>query len=106
MDFIYDAAGRPLAMYYRTKMASQTDFNGDSYYYETNQQGDVTGLYKITYNASTNSLSTRVDIYEYDAWGNVTYSTGEVADINPLRYWHHQDWSLGITICRAGIMTR
>ena len=61
MDFIYDAAGRPLAMYYRTKTASQTDFNGDSYYYETNQQGDVTGLYKITYNSTTNSLTaTRV----------------------------------------------
>ena len=87
MDFIYDAAGRPLAMYYRTKTASQTDFNGDSYYYETNQQGDVTGLYKITYNANTKSLTaTRVASYEYDAWGNVTYSTGTMAKINPLKY--------------------
>lgn len=97
MDFIYDAAGRPLAMYYRSKTASQTDFNGDSYYYETNQQGDVTGLYKITYDASTKSLSaTRVASYEYDAWGNVTYSTGEMADINPLRYrGYYQDWESG-----------
>ena len=97
MDFIYDAAGRPLAMYYRTKTASQTDFNGDSYYYETNQQGDVTGLYKITYDAATKSLSaTRVASYEYDAWGNVTYSTGEMADINPLRYrGYYQDWESG-----------
>ena len=87
MDFIYDAAGRPLSMYYRSKTASQTDFNGDSYYYETNQQGDVTGLYKITYNATTNSLTaTRVASYEYDAWGNVTYSTGTMAKINPLKY--------------------
>ena len=87
MDFIYDAAGRPLSMYYRTKTASQTDFNGDSYYYETNQQGDVTGLYKITYNATTNSLTaTRVASYEYDAWGNVTYSTGTMAKLNPLKY--------------------
>ena len=87
MDFIYDAAGRPLAMYYRSKTASQTDFNGDSYYYETNQQGDVTGLYKITYDASTKSLSaTRVASYEYDAWGNVTYSTGTMAKLNPLKY--------------------
>ena len=87
MDFIYDATGRPLAMYYRTKTASQTDFNGDSYYYETNQQGDVTGLYKITYNATTKALSaTRVASYEYDAWGNVTYSTGTMAKINPLKY--------------------
>ena len=46
------------------KTASQTDFNGDSYYYETNQQGDVTGLYKITYNATTKALSaTRVASY-------------------------------------------
>ena len=97
MDFIYDAAGRPLAMYYRSKAAGQADFNGDSYYYETNQQGDVTGLYKITYNAATNSLSaTRVASYEYDAWGNVTYSTGEMADINPLRYrGYYQDWESG-----------
>ena len=87
MDFIYDAAGRPLAMYYRTKAAGQTDFNGDSYYYETNQQGDVTGLYKITYNATTKALSaTRVASYEYDTWGNVTYSTGTMAKINPLKY--------------------
>ena len=87
MDFVYDAAGRPLSMYYRTKTASQTDFNGDSYYYETNQQGDVIGLYKITYNATTKALSaTRVASYEYDAWGNVTYSTGTMAKINPLKY--------------------
>ena len=87
MDFIYDAAGRPLAMYYRSKAAGQTDFNGDSYYYETNQQGDVIGLYKITYNATTKALTaTRVASYEYDAWGNVTYSTGTMANINPLKY--------------------
>ena len=74
-------------MYYRTKTASQADFNGDSYYYETNQQGDVTGLYKITYNATTKALTaTRVASYEYDAWGNVTYSTGTMANINPLKY--------------------
>ena len=87
MDFIYNAAGRPLAMYYRTKAAGQADFDGDSYYYETNQQGDVTGLYKITYDAATKALSaTRVASYEYDAWGNVTYSTGTMAKINPLKY--------------------
>ena len=87
MDFVYDAAGRPLSMYYRSKTASQTDFNGDSYYYETNQQGDVTGLYKITYDAATKALkATRVASYEYDAWGNVTYSTGTMAKINPLKY--------------------
>ena len=74
-------------MYYRTKAAGQADFDGDSYYYETNQQGDVTGLYKITYNATTKALSaTRVASYEYDAWGNVTYSTGTMAKINPLKY--------------------
>ena len=74
-------------MYYRTKAASQADFDGDSYYYETNQQGDVTGLYKITYDASTKALTaTRVASYEYDAWGNVTYSTGTMAKTNPLKY--------------------
>ena len=48
---------------------------------------DVTGLYKITYNATTKALSaTRVASYEYDAWGNVTYSTGTMAKLNPLKY--------------------
>ena len=48
---------------------------------------DVTGLYKITYDAATKSLSaTRVASYEYDAWGNVTYSTGTMAKTNPLKY--------------------
>ena len=74
-------------MYYRTKAAGQADFDGDSYYYETNLQGDVTGLYKITYDAATKALSaTRVASYEYDAWGNVTYSTGMMAKINQLKY--------------------
>ena len=97
MDFVYDATGRPLALYYRVKLPNSNEYSGDSYYYETNQQGDVTGLYKITYDAATNSLSaTRVASYEYDAWGNVTYSTGEMADINPLRYrGYYQDWESG-----------
>ena len=97
MDFVYDATGRPLALYYRVKLPNSNEYSGDSYYYETNQQGDVTGLYKITYDASTKSLTaTRVASYEYDAWGNVTYSTGEMADINPLRYrGYYQDWESG-----------
>ena len=61
MDFVYDATGRPLALYYRVKLPNSNEYSGDSYYYETNQQGDVTGLYKITYDAATKSLSaTRV----------------------------------------------
>ena len=97
MDFVYDATGRPLVLYYRVKLPNSNEYSGDSYYYETNQQGDVTGLYKITYDAATKSLSaTRVASYEYDAWGNVTYSTGEMADINPLRYrGYYQDWESG-----------
>ena len=97
MDFVYDATGRPLALYYRVKLPNSNEYSGDSYYYETNQQGDVTGLYKITYDAATKALSaTRVASYEYDAWGNVTYSTGEMADINPLRYrGYYQDWESG-----------
>ncbi|MBQ8426402.1 MAG: RHS repeat-associated core domain-containing protein [Clostridia bacterium] len=27
-----------------------------------------------------------VDTYEYDAWGNITYQEGAIADINPFRY--------------------
>ncbi|MEI3130001.1 MAG: hypothetical protein V8S89_03895 [Oscillospiraceae bacterium] len=93
---------------HRVKLPNSNEYSGDSYYYETNQQGDVTGLYKITYDAATKSLSaTRVASYEYDAWGNVTYSTGEMADINPLRYrGYYQTGSPGITTCKADITTR
>ncbi len=34
MDFVYDATGEPLALYYRVKLPNSNEYSGDSYYYE------------------------------------------------------------------------
>ena len=70
--FTYDAAGTPMSVTY----------NGTSYYYATNLQGDVIAILDTNGNA--------VVEYTYDAWGNHLNVTGSMADtlgeINPLRY--------------------
>ena len=74
MDFIYDESGRPFALNY-------SDDGGSSfttYYYVLNLQGDVVKL--------VTSTGTSVAEYSYDAWGNILTATGELAEINPLRY--------------------
>lgn len=68
LELFYDETGAPFALI----------FNGKKYYYVTNLQGDVMRI--IEPNGNTNT------VYNYDAWGNVTYSDGELKDINPLRY--------------------
>ena len=68
IDFFYDASGLPYALKY----------NGTVYYYITNLQGDVMKLV----DASGNVVAS----YEYDPYGKVLYTTGPVADANPLRY--------------------
>ena len=58
-----------------------TYYNGTSavdYTYVKNIQGDVVGI--IDTNGNT------VATYTYDAWGNITSSTGNLANINPIRY--------------------
>ena len=67
-DFFYDANGVPYALKY----------NGTVYYYITNLQGDVIQL--------VNASGTAVATYEYDPYGNVIEATGNMAEINPLRY--------------------
>jgi len=49
------------------------------YYFAKNLQGDVVGVYRASDNA-------QVAFYEYDAWGNILYKYGDMADINPFRY--------------------
>ena len=49
-----------------------------TYYYITNLQGDVE--YLMTSNGTV------VAEYEYDAWGKVIMATGNLAQVNPLRY--------------------
>lgn len=68
LDFFYDASGCPYAL----------NYNGSTYYYITNLQGDV--MYLI--DANENIVAT----YEYDPYGNIVSATGTMAEINPLRY--------------------
>ncbi len=57
-------------------------WNGTTYYYVTNLQGDVVAI--------VNSSGTEVARYTYDAWGNLiaTYgcTAGTIGYLNPLRY--------------------
>jgi RHS repeat-associated protein len=66
--FLRDANGYPYALKY----------NGTTYYYITNLQGDV--MYLVDANENT------VASYEYDPYGNIVSATGTMAEINPLRY--------------------
>ena len=68
IDFIYDESGQPLAMKY----------NGTLYYYILNAQGDVVRI--------VDGSRSTVASYTYDPWGNITSSSGALADVNPLRY--------------------
>ena len=68
LDIIYDNSGLPYAFKY----------NGGYYIYVLNQQGDVIRI--------VNSTGATVAEYRYDAWGNVIYSSGSMAAVNPIRY--------------------
>ena len=68
IDFLYDENNQPFAMKY----------NGTWYYYVLNVQGDVVKLIKAD--------GTVAASYTYDPWGKVLTSTGDLANINPLRY--------------------
>ena len=76
LNFVYDANGAPMAVIY----------NGTTYYYATNLQGDVIAI--------LDSTGAAVVEYTYDAWGKLldttTDSTNSVAAAlsvhNPLRY--------------------
>ena len=68
LDIIYDNSGLPYALKY----------NGAYYIYVLNQQGDVIRI--------VNSTGATVAEYRYDAWGNVIYSNGSMAAVNPIRY--------------------
>lgn len=68
--FTYDAAGVPLSLTY----------DGGTYYYVTNLQGDVVAI--------LDSTGTEVVRYSYDAWGNLItdVAEGTLGFYNPLRY--------------------
>ena len=70
--FAYDGAGKPMAV----------TWNGTTYLYLTNIQGDVIAILDTDGNI--------VVQYTYDAWGNILTTTGTLAEtlgvINPLTY--------------------
>ena len=68
MDFIYDNTGKPYALKY----------DGTTYYYVLNLQGDVMSI--ITHWGESYGS------YTYDAWGNVLSVSGDIANLNPIRY--------------------
>ena len=74
LDFRYDNVGFPYALHY-------TDtFEGieQTYYYITNLQGDV--MYMVDEGGD------EVASYDYDPYGKLIYSTGSMAEVNPIRY--------------------
>jgi len=72
LTFTYDVDGRPVAVTY----------NGTTYFYATNIQGDVLAI--------MDADEYTVAAYSYDAWGKLLSVTGSMAStlgaINPLRY--------------------
>lgn len=68
LEFFYDESGAPYALIY----------NGTTYYYVTNLQGDVVKI--------VNASGTSQAEYSYNAWGQVISATGTLAAVNPIRY--------------------
>ncbi len=91
MDFIYDESGRPFAVVYSKNGGSSYT----TYFYATNLQGDIEGLFRVILNEDTGLYEQKwYGRYIYDAWGNVTVTnasggtpnTTSLAVRNPLRY--------------------
>ena len=70
--FHYDSSGEVIGF---TRTANGTD---TEYFYVTNLQGDILKVITAT--------GTEAATYTYDAWGKLLTSTGDMADVNPLRY--------------------
>lgn len=68
IDFQYDASGDMVGFIH----------NGTPYYYLRNLLNDISGI--------VDSNGNIVAKYRYDAYGNIIYSIGDMADINPIRY--------------------
>ena len=70
--FHYDSPGDVIGF---TRTANGTD---TEYFYVKNLQGDILKVITAT--------GTEAATYTYDAWGRVLASTGDLADVNPIRY--------------------
>ncbi len=72
LDFTYDNVGMPYSLIYNNGTTTAT------YYYITNLQGDV--MYLV--DADGNEVAA----YDYDPYSKIISATGDLAEINPLRY--------------------
>ena len=72
LDFTYDNVGMPYSLIYNNGTTTTT------YYYITNLQGDV--MYLVDANGI------QVAAYDYDPYSKIITATGDLAEINPLRY--------------------
>ena len=70
--FHYDSSGEVIGF---TRTANGTD---TEYFYVKNLQGDILKVITAT--------GTEAATYTYDAWGKLLTSSGDLADVNPLRY--------------------
>ena len=68
MQFLYDGSNELLGFTY----------NGATYFYVKNLQGDVVAV--------IDSTGTEKAVYEYGTYGTLIYSGGDLADVNPMRY--------------------
>ena len=87
--YLYDNAGAPVGMMYRTNAYATDTY--DYFLFEKNLQGDIVAVY--------NSTGTKLLSYTYDAWGNCTVSgsTTTGAQYNPFRYrGYYYDSELGL----------
>ena len=74
LEFFYDESGSPYAFSYKASATATPVM----YYYVTNLQGDVVNILDASGNIKAS--------YTYNAWGEILSATGDMADINPLRY--------------------
>lgn len=74
LEFFYDESGSPYAFSYKASATATPVM----YYYVTNLQGDVVNILDAGGNIKAS--------YTYNAWGEILSATGDMADINPLRY--------------------
>lgn len=89
-DVIIETRDQDVLYYLRDNMGELIGFmiNDNTYYYQKNFQGDITGIYNDTYQL--------IAKYEYDAWGNILniqngvgqaiLDKNHIAYINPFRY--------------------
>lgn len=81
---VHQVCGNEILHFYYDNNDEITGFSRDDgtnvayYSYVKNIQGDI----KEVIDSNGNTVAT----YSYDAWGNVTSSTGSLANINPIRY--------------------